>query len=478
MRILQAFLDEATGQFHGITPCQNSFLPLLGNILNFQLKIFNFKFNTKGFLMTSLTLSLATPQIRFGWIIDRKNDLLWYIGSALAGWLYVAIILYAVSTTKNPLTDALSTVRLGGIEIPLTLQLLVVWSWMFLLDAPHVWATLARTYLDPDEWQVRRRELIRSWGWFLLGPLAISLPYFLGATLAPFGITFSPFWLGFGALIYFVFFRLWAYYHVVRQHWGFFQLYKRRDNDLADARENQIDKWFFNLSLYLPLAMFMTSSYYATTPGFPDIGLRYNLFKSLSIGGIIYPIAWTFYLGSIISYGAWQWRRWQKGETLNGAKLLFLLLIIPLHFAAFAHPMLVVFVVPLVTVGHNLQYHRIVWAYGQNKYGREQRPGFGLAKKIFSSLPFYILTGLLFTFALYRGPWIDLLRDTFGLQLDKSLLNSIAMMAGIVDPSKLNLGEKIFAAMIAGWAMQHYYLDAKIWRVRRDAMVRKGLGME
>jgi hypothetical protein len=64
------------------------------------------------------------------------------------------------------------------------------------------------------------------------------------------------------------------------------------------------------------------------------------------------------------------------------------------------------------------------------------------------------------------------------LQLNESLLNSIAMMAGIVDPAKLNLGEKIFAAMISGWAMQHYYLDSKIWRVRRDAMVRKGLGVE
>jgi len=112
--------------------------------------------------MTFPTLSLPSSQIRFNWIIDRKNDLIWYIGSALAGWLYVAIILYAIYTTANPLTDALGTLRLGGIEIPLTLKLLVVWSWAFLIDSPHVWATLARTYFDPDEWQVRRRELLIS----------------------------------------------------------------------------------------------------------------------------------------------------------------------------------------------------------------------------------------------------------------------------------------------------------------------------
>jgi len=428
--------------------------------------------------MSFFTLSIPLTRVRCNWIIDRKNDLIWYIGSALAGWLYVGIILYAIHAMQNPLTDALGTLRLGGVEIPLTLKLLVVWSWAFLIDAPHVWATLARTYFDPDEWQVRRRELMRSWGWFLLGPIAIIFPYLLGAALAPMEIKLSPFWLGFGALLYFVFFRLWAYYHVVRQHWGFFMLYKRRNHDLDDARENQIDKWFFNLSLYLPLAMFMTSAFYDATPGFPSLGLRQNLFGNMSIGGMLYPIAWGLFLSTIIGYIGWQWRRWQNGAPINGAKLLLMLAIIPLHFVAFAHPILVVFVVPLVTVGHNLQYHRIVWTYGQNKYGKEQRVGFDMAKKIFSRLPIYILTGLLFTFALYQGPWINFLRNTFGLQLDQSLLNSIAMMAGVVDPAKLNLGEKIFAGMISGWAMQHYYLDAKIWRVRRDAMVRKGLGVE
>jgi hypothetical protein len=428
--------------------------------------------------MPSSSLFIPVDRVRWNWIIDRKNDLLWYIGSALAGWFYVGIILFAIRTTANPLTDPLGTLRFGGVEIPLTLKLLVVWSWAFLIDAPHVWATLARTYFDPDEWKVRRRELMISWGWFLLGPAAILLPYVLGAALAPLGIKFSPFGLGLGALIYFVFFRLWAYYHVVRQHWGFFMLYKRRNHDLDDARENQIDKWFFNLSLYLPLAMFMTSGFYDTTPGFPSLGLRQNLFGTISIGGLLYPLTWALFLFTMVGYGVWQWRRWQIGAPINGAKLLLMLAIIPLHFVAFAHPILVVFVVPLVTVGHNLQYHRIVWTYGQNKYGAEQRAGFTMAKKIFSRLPIYILTGLLFTFALYQGPWINFLRHTFGLQLDQSLLNSIAMMAGVVDPSKLNLGEKIFAGMISGWAMQHYYLDAKIWRVRRDAMVRKGLGVE
>jgi hypothetical protein len=41
------------------------------------------------------------------------------------------------------------------------------------------------------------------------------------------------------------------------------------------------------------------------------------------------------------------------------------------------------------------------------------------------------------------------------------------MMAGVQDPSALGLGEQLFAACIVGFALQHYYLDARIWRVSR-----------
>jgi hypothetical protein len=49
------------------------------------------------------------------------------------------------------------------------------------------------------------------------------------------------------------------------------------------------------------------------------------------------------------------------------------------------------------------------------------------------------------------------------------------MMAGVADPSALGLGEQLFAALLLGFAMQHYYLDAKIWRVSRDKQVRQHL---
>src|SRR4030095_4739658 len=168
------------------------------------------------------TTSTLERRILFPWILSPQKDLLFYIGSALAGWLYVAIIAYAIATLENPLNGALAVVHLGEFHVPLTLQLLVVLSWGLILDAPHVWATLARTLFDPDEWKVRRREIWFSFVWFFVGPAAILIPYLLGSFTAPLGFVLPGALLSFGALAYFVFFRLWAYYHVVRQHWGFF----------------------------------------------------------------------------------------------------------------------------------------------------------------------------------------------------------------------------------------------------------------
>ncbi len=427
--------------------------------------------------MAAIT-GVAESRLRFNWLLDRRSDLIWYIGAVGASWFYVAIILlFSSRITHDPLTDPIGVLTLGGLQIPITLRMLVVLSWSYFIDAPHVFATLARTLPDPDEHAVRGKYLRRSWLWFVFGPLFILTPYLIGSALAPLGVHLSQFWLDLGWLIYFVFYRLWAYYHVVRQHWGFFSLYKRRNGDYEDKRENDIDKWTFNILLYAPLIMFMTSLYYSTTPGFPDLGLRAPVIGELSIGSVVYPLAIGVYVITVLGYCLWQVKRWQDGRFINGPKLLFLAAIVPVHLVAFSHPLLVIFLLPLITVAHNIQYLRIVWSYGRNKYLNEIRPGFRIARWLFASIPVYMFMGLLFTFALYQGPWIDFIRSTTGLQLDKTLFNGISMMAGVADPAKLQLGDKVFAALITGWAMQHYYIDSKIWRVRSDKLVQKNLNV-
>jgi hypothetical protein len=50
-------------------------------------------------------------------------------------------------------------------------------------------------------------------------------------------------------------------------------------------------------------------------------------------------------------------------------------------------------------------------------------------------------------------------------------------MVGIQLPESLALGERGFAAFITDYAMQHYYLDSKIWRVSKDKDVAKNLNV-
>ncbi|MFZ5825776.1 MAG: hypothetical protein ACOY94_15875 [Bacillota bacterium] len=421
---------------------------------------------------------VSTPAISFRWIIDKRSDLLYYIGSALVGWLYAGVALLAVALLDDPMRDAFAVIKLGGIHIPLTLQLLVFSSWAFLLDAPHVWSTLARTFFDPDEWRVRRREMLISLGWFLVAPTAILTPYLVGWALAPFGITLPPFTLGLGALLFTVFFRLWAYYHVVRQHWGFLILYKRKNGDM-EAQSSLVDTWFFNLSLYAPLIIFLFGPLFSKTPGLPKIPFDSFTVGGIRVAGVIYPLAWAVFAGAILLYLGYQVYLWRRGQALNGPKLLFLSSLIPLHLAAFSHPYLAALMVPIVTAGHNIQYHRIVWMYGQNKYqAPEARPKFRIASALFSRFWVYFGVGLLFTFALYRGPWIDWLKTTVGMNLDQSIFMGVGMMAGLADPTTLNLGQQLFGGFLVGWAMQHYYLDSKIWRVRSDQAVAKQLQVD
>lgn len=418
--------------------------------------------------------SSRQPRIRFDWILDRRSDLAFYIGSALAGWLYVGVILYAISRLDSPLTDPLATVTVFGTTVALDLRLLVVVSWAILLDAPHVWATLARTLFDPDEWRVRGKELRRSFLWFLIGPLTILVPYVLAALMARLDRPIPVSSMAIGAITFFVLFRLWAYYHVVRQHWGFFALYKRKADDFSRHR---LDAVFFNVSMYAPLGLFMTSTFYADTPGMANLGLRQPLAGDISLGSLLYPVVWAVYLAVVAVYLAVQWTDWRSGRTVNGSKLLYMLPILPLHLAAFSHPILVIFVVPLVTVGHNIQYHCIVYSYGRRKYFRDEDPRYRWARPLFRSLGAYAAAGLVFTFLFYKGPWVQWLEGVTGVALDEVVFNSLGMMAGVRDPASLGLGQQLFAAMLLGFAMQHYYLDAKIWRVNRDEDVQRNLGV-
>jgi hypothetical protein len=113
----------------------------------------------------------------------------------------------------------------------------MVVGWAILIDAPHVFGTLSRTYFDASEWKTRKRLLLGSLLFFVVGPTLVLL--------------------GFGFTFFFVA-ALWAYYHLVKQHYGFMVLYKKKNNDLAPV-DNALDRWLLMFAFNYPFVAFIAS---------------------------------------------------------------------------------------------------------------------------------------------------------------------------------------------------------------------------
>src|SRR6266540_6062377 len=162
---------------------------------------------------TEIIVEQAQPRaISLRWIINAREDLIWFIGSVASS--YVLLALYVIGAL--PL-------------IPM------VAGWAILIDAPHVFGTLSRTYFDRAEWKTRKRLLLGSLAFFIVGPAMVLL-----------GIGFTFFFLA----------ALWAYYHLVKQHYGFMVLYKKKNNDLAPV-DNALDRLLLLFAFNYPFVAFI-----------------------------------------------------------------------------------------------------------------------------------------------------------------------------------------------------------------------------
>ena len=159
---------------------------------------------------------------------------------------------------------------------------------------------------------------------------------------------------------------------------------------------------------------------------------------------------------------AWLGRQLQRarnGEPLNLPKYLLLAAAIPMHWVVLLTPMphKPIAIVAMLTIFHNLQYHRLVWFHNRKYTNGEEnaRQRFGAAEIISRRLPVYIIFGLLF------GIWYQAPRQYINHGADpESFLTQMA------------------SGFLWGYAFIHYHLDAHIWRVRRDPSVGKALKME
>jgi len=365
------------------------------------------------------------------WITSRNFDLLWYIGACITGYVMIYLNL--------------------GLGIPV---LFLLWFWIISVDGPHVFGTISRTYLDPEEWKTRRKLFLGSLLWFLPGPLMLLAGITLDTPLPYF--------------IFLAFAQLWAYWHVVRQHYGFLTLYQKKNGETS-GKGNPIDYWMFYILMIAPFISFALRNPQArellrlpVTISGAEQYLIYVLHALIAIAICVYVIK--------------EMRLAQQGLTWNLPKNLFLLACMPLHLFLFLHPYVsthvdVRMVAVFVTFYHNIQYHGIVWFYNRNRYGKEDSGSrYGLAAKVSHSFLTYYAAGLLFTLLYRYSNWA-----LMGLQ--------VPLAPGPNSISTAALGSHFTIADLAyvfwwGFAFNHYYLDQKIWRLSKDRRLTQDLKVD
>jgi len=382
--------------------------------------------------------------ISLRWIINAREDLIWFVGSVASS--YALLILYV--TGVLPL-------------IPMVV------GWAILIDAPHVFGTLSRTYFDTSEWKTRKRLMLGSLLFFIVGPVLVLL--------------------GLGLLFFFVA-ALWAYYHLVKQHYGFMVLYKKKNNDLAPV-DNALDRLLLMFAFNYPFVQFIASD--------PTAMARVPTFLRNGVTSV----AMLLLAGTVVVAGFWLLRQIQRAwlqQPLNVPKYLLLAAAIPMHWIALLTlmPAKPIALVAILTIYHNLQYHRLIWFHNQkyvrivparrslaeldksggterqslsalgrgraaNASGAELRKRYGPAAFISRRLLYYLAFGIIFGI-IYQGP--------------RQFLGYLNLHTGD-SPAALSVPVQLGIAFLWGYAFIHYYLDSKIWRVRRDPSVGKALQM-
>ncbi len=335
--------------------------------------------------------------ISLRWIISPRDDLVWFIGSVVSS--YVLLILYV-----------------SGL-VPLVPM---VAAWAILIDAPHVFGTFSRTYFDRTERKNRARLLWGSLLFFAIGPVMVLA--------------------GAGFVFFFVA-ALWAYYHLVKQHYGFMVLYKKKNGDLARI-DNVLDRGLLLFAFNYPFVEFIARD--------PEAMVRVPALLRGGVNGF----SKLLLAGTILLFVVWIGRQVQRAisdEPLNVPKYLLLAAAIPMHWIVLLTPMphKPIAIVAILTIYHNFQYHRLIWFHNQKYKSRDK---YGAAELISRRVLFYIAFGIVFGI-IYQGP--------------RQLLNNLG-------PSSAT---HVGIAFLWGYAFIHYYLDSKIWRVRRDPSVGKALNI-
>ncbi len=415
--------------------------------------------------------------LSFPWIISKRSDLWWLIGSA--GFSVLAIMLYY------------ACVNLLGTNISTTIFFFYL-AWVLLFDSSHFFATYTRTYFDKPFFAQNKSILLLSFLLFIVGPLFIGLPFILSKDI---------FFLRNTLTIFNRFCVCYAYYHIIRQHWGIVAIYRRKNNE-TDLYTRRLDQLMLLVGCFLPLVYFQYDAmpllgkseimnamiaqpwtkelYYMLICcgimlllhsvlhkkwGFLRLHIVAAIFAGIALFiflagriGLKYLLGWIcslLFLGLVILILLYLFKKAPPGQVekrpVNVPKWTLMITVILAHVVFIGLPFPLLLKPVLIGIFHNLQYHRLVYYHNQNKYTGTDRGQYGMAAVFTKNL--LVLAAFVLVF--------DMVEVLFQWGSRRLFVSEVAAY---------------FIAAFA-WAipLHHYFLDSVIWRLKKDESLTKHL---
>jgi hypothetical protein len=369
----------------------------------------------------------------------RSSDILWVAAAPLVGLAYVVPLWLSTASIQEGFNHALFTMQWGDTDLSLGVFACVYLSYAWLADGEHTLATYARLWGDGPRYASLVR---RSFAFFALGPVLLLASAILARALPELPLESAV------TGVFLVVFQLWGFFHINRQHFGFYGMYRSREGGSVDRME----WWLVHGLLFLPVGLLMTHPDLADLPGLPPA-----LVTWLEHASGTRPFVQA---ALVVLLGIWVQRELWRASLFQ-ARSLLLLGALGMHVLVFSDLRLAVCMTPIIGLGHCVQYHFIVYRHGQRQKA---------APAIFRS-PFWFYGALvLLSFCLYRGPLTEWAFWALGERG-----SGTTTFTALQHPETLGLGQRMFGLFLMGWGLQHYFLDGFIWRKRRDPRLASAL---
>lgn len=369
------------------------------------------------------------------WIEGRSFDLVIFFGTALLG-------------LAGPTLAVLGAVP----------PLVIVWAYVMFFDGPHMMAGYSRTFLDKETRQKRPG--------LLYGTLAVGLAAPLGSALLSSVLgNDAPFQLFLGIM------TLYSFWHIVRQGWGIFALYRSREGERANVN---VERALFYGAMYAPYIYFV----------FVHPAVRSSLMGAGagSQGAVEPPLAhaWEVLVArglialSVVTFLLFAVRLLRAGARtalVYGATTILFHAIIyyvfsakePIFAGARGTDQTFMVITAAVSICHSTQYVALVFIHNARRY-TSGASVHGLGATVSAKALPYLASCLGFA-VLYVGlTWLTGIYPGFGAQPSS---------ATPLTPSPTITIGRVALAIYWGIALQHYLLDARIWRIKTDPELRK-----